>query len=365
VRSRVVVSPAGRMPPSAARRKAAAASGASAAARALSAAAARVRAGLHEVGFAVLPLPRRAHARAAGTARTMAWVRGEVARGGPNADPIFTRVGAPGDGTRVSVRLVGPAAALAAAHPHASSAHARKRAREHVVAVVAAAYPLAPPGALAVKEPSSILSEAGGPEQEFHTDGDATTRAAVAHARRVDARDDGAPPALSVLVARGPGDSRLAVLPGSHRAVRRLAARALVARGGGGGGGGGGRGGGRGGGGGGATTGGIPLEYVVIPRNHAVVFTQDLVHAGAGYAAANLREHFFLDHAAVPRKADHTYPVTMFGEAGMRLFTAATRARLDAEADAADAAAAAAARLAKKRAAAAAASPAKKRARKT
>jgi len=92
------------------------------------------------------------------------------------------------------------------------------------------------------------------------------------------------------------------------------------------------------------------------------------VHAGAGYAAANLREHLFLDHAAVPRKADHTYPVTMCGEAGMRLFTAATRASLDAEADAADAAAAAAAaaaRLAKKRAAAAAASPAKKRARKT
>jgi hypothetical protein len=60
---------------------------------------------------------------------------------------------------------------------------------------------------------------------------------------------------------------------------------------------------------------------VKIPKNCALFFTQDLVHAGDGYAANNLRYHMYFDHIKVPRKDDETNPLPMrFGAERARMF---------------------------------------------
>ena len=63
---------------------------------------------------------------------------------------------------------------------------------------------------------------------------------------------------------------------------------------------------------------------IAIPKNHALFSTQDLVHAGDGYALDNLRYHMYFDHVGMPRKADETHPLYMlFGEERAAMFVRA------------------------------------------
>ena len=130
-------------------------------------------------------------------------------------------------------------------------------------------------------------------DQSLHVDGDSTTREAIAHAKKVTQKN---PPSLSVLVSfQG---ASVSVVHGSHKIVRRMSVDESWMP---------------------AST--LYATRVRIPRNHALFFTQDLVHAGDGYAEDNLRYHMYLDHVDVPREPNDTYPLFMlFGEARAKMF---------------------------------------------
>jgi hypothetical protein len=53
----------------------------------------------------------------------------------------------------------------------------------------------------------------------------------------------------------------------------------------------------------------VPLDTIRlhIPANLAVVFKQNLVHAGAYYADDNVRLHLYLDHGKCKRRAESFY----------------------------------------------------------
>ena len=45
-----------------------------------------------------------------------------------------------------------------------------------------------------------------------------------------------------------------------------------------------------------------------------LIFRQDLVHAGAAYAADNLRAHAFLDNKELPQRRENTTELASFYE---------------------------------------------------
>lgn len=98
-------------------------------------------------------------------------------------------------------------------------------------------------------------------DQSLHTDGDTTTPEADAHAAVLTPTT---PPSLSVLVSFQ--DATVSVVRGSHRAVRKMSADEAFKP---------------------SRT--MRAATVGIPKSHALFFTQDLVHAGDGYARDNLR----------------------------------------------------------------------------
>ena len=56
-------------------------------------------------------------------------------------------------------------------------------------------------------------------------------------------------------------------------------------------------------------------ETVVLKTNQVIFFTQDLIHAGDGYAENNLRFHMYFDHVNVKRARNATNPLPdLFGK---------------------------------------------------
>jgi hypothetical protein len=130
-------------------------------------------------------------------------------------------------------------------------------------------------------------------DQSLHTDGKTTAAEAIAHAKRI-TKD--LPPSFSALVSfQG---ATVSIVRGSHRVVREMSEDKSV-------------------------TPCQPMhsEAVALPANHALFFTQDLIHAGDGYAEYNLRYHIYFDHKDVPREEDVTNPLrTLFGKKRAAMF---------------------------------------------
>lgn len=69
-----------------------------------------------------------------------------------------------------------------------------------------------------------------------------------------------------------------------------------------------------------------PINGIVvdIPQYSAVIFRQDLVHAGECYSEENLRIHIYFDRilrdGKLMRKRDTTFPITQIGDAAVKLF---------------------------------------------
>ena len=60
---------------------------------------------------------------------------------------------------------------------------------------------------------------------------------------------------------------------------------------------------------------------IKIPKGHALVFSQELLHAGDGYLKSNLRYHVYYDHVDVHRTENETNPLPMrFGRARAKMF---------------------------------------------
>ena len=130
-------------------------------------------------------------------------------------------------------------------------------------------------------------------DQSLHTDGNPTTPQAIAHSKKLSLTN---PPSFSVLVSLE--GASVSVVHGSHTIARRMSTDRHF----------------------------VPppseAETVRIPKNHALFFTQDLIHAGDGYDATNLRYHMYFDHVHVPREGDITHPLWMtFGKKRAARFT--------------------------------------------
>ena len=143
-------------------------------------------------------------------------------------------------------------------------------------------------GVVVVPSTESLLlshpAEGGGKseDQSLHTDGDTTTPEAIAHSKKLSLTN---PPSFSVLVSLE--GASVSVVHGSHTIARQMSVDPSFMP--------------------------PPMEAktVRIPKNHALFFTQDLIHAGDGYGADNLRYHMYFDHVHVPREDDITHPLWM------------------------------------------------------
>lgn len=62
----------------------------------------------------------------------------------------------------------------------------------------------------------------------------------------------------------------------------------------------------------------VPIK---IPKGHALIFSQELIHAGDGYLKSNLRYHVYFDHVGVVRTENETNPLPRrFGRARAKIF---------------------------------------------
>ena len=139
--------------------------------------------------------------------------------------------------------------------------------------------------------PSLLLSEplktgAKSSDQVLHPDGHTTAEAATKQA--ADVRLDNPVSFSSLTSFQG---CSLTVIKGSHLEVRKMSQDKTYTP---------------------AAT--MYGETVSLKPNQAIFFTQDLIHAGDGYAVNNLRFHMYFDHVNVPREADATNPLPkLFG----------------------------------------------------
>ena len=120
---------------------------------------------------------------------------------------------------------------------------------------------------LVVHDATVLLSHKGGEPQVPHIDSPQALGERRAFTRRSTAAGDVVP--LSVLIGLQPGTT-LWVWPGSHRDMHVTSERAFD----------------------GVVHRGVNVE---VPATGFVVFRQDLVHAGDGFAQDNVRCHLFLD----------------------------------------------------------------------
>ena len=137
------------------------------------------------------------------------------------------------------------------------------------------------------------MSLPDGLRQVLHCDSNPTELKNRAHAHSITRE---VPPSLSVLVAFE-ADTHIWAISGSDKIVRRMVADPKY----------------------------VPEQMaavrVHIPRGHAIIFSQDLVHSGDGYDAENLRFHMYFDHINTDRQHDTTgYLTDLFSERKARMF---------------------------------------------
>lgn len=129
--------------------------------------------------------------------------------------------------------------------------------------------------------------------QILHCDSNPTEEKNQEHAPNITLE---VPPSVSVLVAFE-ADTYVWAIPGSDKIVRQMVADPSF----------------------------VPEPMtavrVKIPKGHAIIFAQDLVHSGDGYDAENLRFHMYFDHVKTKRNGDTTgYLNQLFGEKKAKVF---------------------------------------------
>jgi hypothetical protein len=254
-----------------------------------------LREGLFKDGFFILTLPHRFRMKPASVRFATAYVKGDDAtctifqknplKGGRCND---------GDGTRHMLVRDDAVKERAAQRAYASQDALVRDLTEFQVDLVRRAF-----GNKVVGNTASLIlshpavgSRMAGP-QVLHADGNTTVSQAIARAAAVTPTN---PVSFSALTSfQG---CTVTAIKGSHLEARRMSADEKYTP---------------------SET--LYGEHVVLKPNQTLFFTQDLIHAGDGYTANNLRFHMYFDHVDVPRLPDATNPLSqLFGTARAKFF---------------------------------------------